>query len=161
MARRNPIQVIMESELPDFSKRPRLYRPKLKDAKLYYKLLNRHIFENQLTPTRIKLIGMRDCWGYCSNQGSAGDVHASEIHLARRFPCVQFFIAVVAHEMIHQYQWEIETPIRRNRGLRPCWGHGDSFFRWKNKFKKLGIPLSRYGNHIKLKEHQDIWAMSR
>jgi len=161
MLRRSPLLKIMESELPDFARCKKGYQPTLKEAKHYYKLINRHVFENQLTPTKIRIFRMRDCWGYCSNINNNSSEPISEILLTRKFPCLQFFIAVLAHEMVHQFQWEIETPLRRSRGLGPVWGHGANFFRWSRKFKRVGIPLSRYGNHHKLIEHRDIWAMSR
>lgn len=43
----------------------------------------------------------------------------------------EMFIAVLAHEMVHQ--WEQQTYGRMT--------HGKNFFSWKEKFKSLGLPL--------------------
>ena len=159
MARRNPILKIMESELPEHSEIKLGYRPTLREAKHYYKLLNRYIFGNQLTPTKIKIGRMRECWGYCDDCSSSPSDPKTQIHLTTKFPCLQFFIAVLAHEMIHQYQWEVEGPERALKGRRHMFGHGKSFFRWRRKFKKLGIPLSVYGDHHSVIKNRDIWCL--
>lgn len=159
MARRNPIQIIMESEIPAYREIKKGYKPTLKEAKYYYKLLNRYIFDNQLEPTEIKIGRMRDCWGYCDDCDSKLHDPQTRIHLTTKYPCIQFFIAVLAHEMIHQYQWEVEGPARMRRGRRPRFGHGKSFFHWRNKFKKLGIPLTVYGDHHGVIKDRDIWSL--
>jgi hypothetical protein len=149
----------MESELPQKHEFLQGYRPTLKEAKHYYTLLNRYIFDNQLEPTQIKISRMRECWGYCDDCDSDPRDPCTKIRLNDRFPCLQFFIAVLAHEMIHQYQWEVEGPARMSRGKRHRFGHGKSFFRWRAKFKRLGIPLTVYGDHHSVIKNRDIWSI--
>ena len=159
MARRNELIKIMESELPDRNAIRKGYRPSRRQARYYYDLINQHIFKNKLVPTRIKISRMRECWGYCDDCGSDSYDPKTLIRLTDKFPCLQFFIAVLAHEMIHQYQWEVEGPRRMTRGLRYRFGHGKSFFRWRAKFNKFGIPLTVYGDHHSVIRDRDIWSL--
>ena len=49
---------------------------------------------------------------------------------------------VVAHEMVHQYQWDILSNDREDQGLPPIMSHGPSFFAWREPLAEYNIPLS-------------------
>jgi len=51
------------------------------------------------------------------------------------------YISTLAHEMVHQYQWDIYSNIRVKRGLTRHMSHGPSFYIWRNKLSKYGIAL--------------------
>ena len=60
--------------------------------------------------------------------------------------CKQWLIATLAHEMCHQYQWDILGPIRLDEGKQPILSHGPSFFVFRDKLAQHGIRLkSHYG----------------
>jgi hypothetical protein len=63
--------------------------------------------------------------------------------------CKQWLITVLAHEMCHQYQWDIQGMERLKRGKQPLMSHGPSFFVFRDKLKKHGISLK--GAHSKRK----------
>ena len=52
---------------------------------------------------------LRDCVGICI--GSEGPIRKTksyvQIHLAEAYYCRQWMISTLAHEMVHQYQWDV------------------------------------------------------
>jgi hypothetical protein len=50
-------------------------------------------------------------------------------------------ITVLAHEMVHQYQWDIYSVKRERQGLTNIMSHGPSFFEWKDRLAEFAIDL--------------------
>jgi hypothetical protein len=48
----------------------------------------------------------------------------------------------MAHEMVHQFQWDILSNERQSQGLGPIMSHGPSFFAWRKPLAEYNIPLS-------------------
>jgi hypothetical protein len=65
------------------------------------------------------------------------------ITLSNKWYCRQWLILTLAHEMCHQYQWDILSHKRISEGKQPIMSHGPSFFLFKQKLNKHGIPLRR------------------
>jgi len=57
--------------------------------------------------------------------------------------CKQWLITVLAHEMCHQYQWDVLGYKRVKAGQKPIMSHGPSFFIFREKLAMHGIPLRR------------------
>lgn len=140
----NNLKALMEEPLPSKTdQRRKVYRPKIKEVKALYRLINRTIFYNALPMPKIVLRRLKDCVGICS--GLEGPIRKTRshttIHLCDRWYCRQWLISTLAHEMVHQYQWDVYSNIRVKRGLPRHMGHGPSFYIWRNKLARHGIAL--------------------
>jgi len=128
----------MDHELPSISEqKTKPYRPTIGQVTFYYRLLNILIFDRKLVKPHLEIRRLRSAWGLC-----IGNVDLTcEIHLTDRYYCKQWFLSVLAHEMCHQYQWQILGQRRIRRGRYPIMSHGPTFFLFKEKLKRFGIPL--------------------
>jgi len=110
-----------------------------------YNILNSCLFDNKLRKPNIIYRNMRDAWALCE-----GDVYTGEdrfehdpvchrIIINDRFPSRKFFLEVLAHEMIHQYQCEFQNRM----------DHGQTFWAWKNKLEKHNLRLFKSRADIK------------
>ena len=140
------LKKLMDEPLPGKSlQRSKPYRPKIKEVKALFRLINREIFYNRLPMPKFVLCRLYDAIGMCS--GSEGPVRKTKsyctIHLADRYYCRQWFISTLAHEMVHQYQWDVYSNIRVYRGLPRHMSHGPTFYIWRKKLAKYGIALKQ------------------
>ena len=114
------------------------YFPSLTDIKKFYKLLNKHIFNNQLIQPKLKLARLHGCWGDCSGyEDSKIVIRLSQFHIS-----LPSFLTTLGHEMVHQYQWQIDGGRRIAKGKSPVMSHGPSFHKWRKKFDKFDMPLN-------------------
>jgi hypothetical protein len=107
-------------------------------------LLNRYIFNNTLACPAFNIKRTRGYWGMCDGRfDKDGDFHTAQIILNYRFPHKAMFVATIAHEMVHQWQWEVLNPIREQEGKPPLMSHGPSFYQWRPALNKYYIPLTK------------------
>jgi hypothetical protein len=137
----------MESELPSISyQKKKLFRPNDTDIVYAYNLINRQVFRNQLYRPIIRTGRVNSSWGVCQwfdRERKFGTF--CEIWLADKWFCQQWFMNVLAHEMIHQWQWDVYrfdhmTQFGRDINYHSS-GHGPSFFVWRDEFKHYGLNL--------------------
>lgn len=138
------LKALMDADLPSKTEqRQKKYRPKIKEVKALYRLINREIFNNRLPMPKFQIRRLYNAVGMC--EGKEGPIRKTKsyctLHLADRYYCRQWFISTLAHEMVHQYQWDIYSNIRVKRGLTRHMSHGPSFYLWRNKLAKHGIAL--------------------
>lgn len=156
MARPNPLRSIMQLPLPSISyQKQKLFRPTDEDLIYTYKMINRYVFDNELAIPDIRLIQTQKCWGYCEwkedyqNNGSY-----SIIRLNKNWFCPQWFVNTLAHEMAHQYQWDVYrwySNLNANNGA-----HGYSFFMWREKFQHYGLTLKTSYGQKRWFKHQNF-----
>lgn len=135
---------MMNEGLPDVTSQKKLsYRPTIREVRKMYRQLNEEIFNNKLPMPWIEISARcRGYWGLC--QGGYGNSKSNvTIRLMNKFYCKQWFIMVLAHEMCHQYQWDVISEKRVKQGKEPIMSHGPTFFTYKKKLLKHGIPLKR------------------
>lgn len=135
MPRQNPLIKLMSMPLPSITEQKRkLYRPSKKEAVHIYNLLNKYVFNNELTRPEIHLKShRRKYWGMCigyDNEIKTGT--RCEIELMDKFFCLQWFITTLAHEMCHQYEHDI---------LKKPMTHRKNFFIHRAELSKYGIDL--------------------
>jgi hypothetical protein len=135
----------------------------LKEIKYYYEILNKYVFDEQLTRPKLQIRRMNNSWGRCDGYvvyGSDNTILAYNTHiiLNPKQLCPQLCMVNLAHEMVHQYQWQIESIDRVKQGKEALMSHGPSFFKWRQKFKYFGLPLATGHYAEKIAIHQDIWA---
>jgi hypothetical protein len=136
---------LMESELPSLTFQRKLsYRTNIREVKALYRLINATIFNDRLPMPRIYVKSrLREMWGQCYGIDTPFQYNKSRcvITIADRWYCRQWLIMTVAHEMCHQYQWDINSKYRVKEGLPSLMSHGPSFFKYRDKLAKHGVPL--------------------
>lgn len=144
------LKALMDTELPSKTdQRLKKYRPTLKEVRALYRLINREVFYNRLPTPKFVLKRLYDAVGMC--EGREGPIRKTKSHctiyLADRYYCRQWFISTLAHEMVHQYQWDIYSNIRVKKGGKRHMSHGPSFYIWRKKLSKFGIALKANALH--------------
>lgn len=162
MARPNPIRRIMESELPSISyQRRKGFRPCDADINYAYKIINRYVFDNRLRRPELTQGRLVKRWGECTwHQDLQPTGSYTSIRLSDKWFCAQWFMNTLAHEMVHQYQWDIYRwdhldlygkDIHQNSA-----GHGPSFHAWKERFEFYGLHLKAWHRQKKWFKFQDF-----
>lgn len=108
-----------------------VYETTTRDAELWYRILNKEIFNNRLPPTGFDIRWRRKQWACFV---SYANVDLCYIALNKRYPSKQMFVEVLAHEMVHFYQ-------RLTYGYSFEEWHGQSFFYWQDRFERKGLRL--------------------
>lgn len=139
---------MMCEDLPDLRYQKRQdYRTTHREIVILFKLLNKEIFGNKLPTPEFRILQRAtDYWGLCSAKHFvpvSGKRSNCVITMSNKWYCKQWLIATLAHEMCHQYQWDILSIKRMKEGKKPLMSHGPSFFIFRDKLLKHGIPLKR------------------
>lgn len=154
------IRELMNEELPSKTmQRKRTYRPSVREVRSIYRLLNTELFKDQLIIPKIILQDrLMGSWGECVGEHIKFSDKRSRctITLASSWFCKQWLITCLAHEMVHQYQWDIWGKIREKNGQPALLSHGPSFYFFKNRFSKANIPLKDSYSSAKWFKHQDM-----
>jgi hypothetical protein len=66
-----------------------------------------------------------------------------KIRLSDKWYCKQWLINTLAHEMAHQYQWDVYSKTRHLEGKYPVMSHGPSFYTFRKQLAKYGLVLKR------------------
>lgn len=162
MPRPNLITQYMNSPLPGRSEQRRMsFRPEKDEVVKIYRAINRCVFNNRLTRPEIILGVIPDCWGMCiwedekqkhSSWGREGTW--CRIHLSDKWYSPQWMVTTLAHEMVHQWQWDVYRwkHLKKNKREMPIesGAHGPSFHYWKPK-------LASWGIHLKIRYLSDNW----
>ena len=115
----------------------------------WYNILNQSLFENKLTRPQLIVKRLRGCKGQLhmdwdarySRKGTCNQNHipyhnptfSYVIELHHRFDTWRVFIETLAHEMVHQWQVQIQKD--------PTANHNKNFFAWREKFSKYKMDL--------------------
>lgn len=157
MARPNPIRRIMATPLPSKKyQRAKQFRPTEDDIIYAYNIINKYIFDNQLKRPKITQGRIKKCWGLCKwMQDPKTGKYYTEIRLVDKWYCSQWFMQTLAHEMIHQWQWDVHRV--ENGGIYEYSGaHGPSFFAWRDRFAEYGLHLKTSHRMKKWFTYQDF-----
>ena len=162
MARPNPIRSIMAQPLPSITyQRRKQFRPSNADITYAYNIINRYVFDNVLVKPVITQGRIPKCWGTCYwlEQEQANGSWC-KIKLVDKWFCEHWFMNTLAHEMVHQYQWDIDRwdhieqhgrDIHQNSG-----GHGPSFYVFRDRFEHYGLNLKIAFGQKRWFKHQDF-----
>lgn len=138
---------LMSEPLPSIGLQKKLsYRPTKKEVKNLYNIINEEIFNNELPPAHLEVKShCRGYWGMCMSTGFNPKKKSSQckIRLSDRWYCKQWLIDTLAHEMVHQYQWDIYSKERAVEGKEPIMSHGPSFYKFRKQLAEYGIVLKR------------------
>ena len=156
------LKELMSEDLPSLTYQRKIcYLTSVREVKALFRLINKEIFGNRLSMPKFEVRGrLMGSWGECHGMDfipyRTGKSRCL-IVLADRWYCRQWLIMALAHEMCHQYEWDIISKRREREGLPPIMSHGPTFFRWRDKLKKKGIPLKKYNNHEKWFKTQHLF----
>lgn len=137
-----------------------LYKTNIREVRALYRLINKEVFNDRLPGATLNLKNRtREMWGMCTGYHHSINKRGSrcKIELTTRWYCRQWLIMVLAHEMVHQYQWDIESQKRIKNGLPPIMSHGPSFYAFRKKLKKHKIPLKEFADKDRWFEKQDLF----
>lgn len=134
---------LMSTPLPCISEQKKLpFRPSQREVYRIYDLLNEQVFRGQLCRPEIKLGRLRRAWGWCQGHDIPfKNGSYCKIRLSDKWYCIQWFIITLAHEMSHQYQWDVLGPKRIQQGKDFLMSHGPTFFQHRDRLKKHNIPI--------------------
>ncbi len=161
MARPNPVRRVMQQPLPNLKyQRAKLFRPTDDEIEYAYSILNRYVFDDCLKKPNIIQRRLKKTWGYCQWFDAPMNKTWCEIHLHDRWFCAQWFMNTLAHEMAHQYQWDVyrwqhqdyygrEMPVGSS-------AHGPSFFMWSERFTHFGLTLKTAYGQRRWFQYQDF-----
>ena len=162
MARPNPLRTLMFAPLPSITyQRRKLFRPTEYDVLYAYKIINYYVFDNQLRQPEIEIGQTYRYWGYCQwNDTKQYTGSYCKIKISDKWFCQQWFLNTLAHEMVHQYQWDIyrweyQDAYHRNMDVRSG-GHGTSFFIWRDIFEHYNLTLKTAFGQKRWFKHQDF-----
>lgn len=154
------LKQLMSTKLPNITyQKRRLYRTNRQEVYELFDIINQEIFDGKLSkPKIIVKTHVHKKWGEC--QGYLNHVSNKKslciILLNKNWYCKQWLITVLAHEMAHQYQWDIQGNQRLLEGKQRLMSHGPSFYQFKGKLKSFGIPLKHRLNTIKWFKTQNL-----
>ena len=162
MARPNPIRAIMATPLPSITyQRRKSFRPSDEDIIYAYNIINRYVFDNQLRRPEILQQSLRKAWGYCQwlNE-EQNDGSSVQIRLMDKWFCPQWFMNTLAHEMVHQYQWDVYRYDHMDyygRDINQSSGaHGPSFYFWRERFENYDLNLKMAFGQRRWFKYQDF-----
>jgi hypothetical protein len=162
MARPNPIRAIMASPLPSITyQRRKQFRPNAEGINYAYMIINKYVFNNQLKKPKILVKQLPRQWGNClwdavQHPGGSSCI----ITLVPNWFSVHWFMNTLAHEMVHQYQWDVYRFEHEDYYGRPMYensgAHGPSFFAWREQFEYYDLHLKTYFGQKRWFKYQDF-----
>jgi hypothetical protein len=150
----------MATPLPSKTQqRRRLYRPAADEVKYIYELINKFIFSDALSYPIINLKSTHYVWGQCLGWDEIDENTNSrcEIDLNPYWYCRQWFITALAHEMVHQFQWDIIGNINIELGAERDLDHGPSFLYFVPIMNQFNIPLKVVYDDSLWFKHQNLF----
>jgi hypothetical protein len=103
------------------------------DIHIWFDILNEQLFGNKLQPFgKISLKRHKNVhalfhyWPRKENKPTMLEIN-------RKFENKKFFVEILAHEMVHLFQYQYNEPL----------GHGPSFFVWSDNFYLKGLKLQK------------------
>jgi hypothetical protein len=109
------------------------YETTVEDCQKWFNILNRELFDNSLPKVDdIDIRWRRGAYAWYDYDETKPGTGEVRLLMNKRYKSKQFFVEVLAHEMVHHYQYIYNEEM----------GHGSSFFKWSGKFNQKGLSLS-------------------
>ncbi len=160
MFKKSELSELMKEELPGIRYQKRLsYRTDLAEVEALYRMINKTIFNNKLNMPILEVVPRcRTYWGICFGSFTPTRRGAyCKIRVMDKWFCKQWLITTLAHEMCHQYQWDVIGEQRLRSGKERLMSHGPSFYLFRDKLAKHGIPLKRHHRQKKWFQNQNLF----
>ena len=158
MARPNPIRAMMLAPLPPLTEqRRKSFRPTINEINYTYNILNRYIFDNELKRPPIELGAWKGYWGECTGHDEFTNKGTyCTMKLSDKWFCVQWMVTTLAHEMAHQYEWDVVGEYYESCGKERRMTHHSAFFLCKERMSYYGINLKTSHSQRRWFKHQDF-----
>jgi len=158
MARPNPIRAMMQAPLPSLTEQRRMsFRPTIDEINYTYNILNRYIFDNELKRPPIELGAWKGYWGECTGHDEFTNKGTyCTMKLSDKWFCVQWMVTTLAHEMAHQYEWDIVGEYYESRGKERRMTHHSAFFLFRDQMAYYGIDLKTAHRMKRWFKYQDF-----
>ena len=154
------LRELMHLPLPTISEQKRLlFRPSVRFVHHTYELINYEVFGNTLYKPRLEVQShCQKYWGVCMGE-TYRDYTGSHcrIRMMDKWFCPQWFVATLAHEMVHQYQWDVIGPEREKEGKDWLMSHGPSFYQFREYLEPHDIPLKVAHSQRRWFKHQNLF----
>lgn len=134
--RRSSLQKLLESHDEN------TYETTYEDVKKWFRILNREVFDGSLRELdEIDIRWRRGTYAYYhftyETDPKKPKYEYTKLCMNKRYKSKQFFVEVMAHELVHHYQFINGEPVN----------HGTTFCCWSDKFNKKGLKLYKaYGS---------------
>lgn len=154
------LRELMAFPLPSIYEQKRLhFRPTYGLVHHIYEMVNYEVFDNELKKPHIYLLPRcRKYWGMCIGDTKKYRTGSyCEIRLMDKWISMQWLVAIIAHEMAHQYQWDIMGPERAEEGKEFLMSHGPSFFQFRDTMREHDIPLKTAHSQRRWYKHQNLF----
>jgi len=112
------------------------YHTTPQDCMTWFRIINREVFGGNLAPlNEIDIRWRRGAYAYYESWIDTKDPNYrySKLCMNKRYKSKKFFVEVLAHELVHHYQFYSEKKI----------DHGETFTAWTDTFNKKGLRLVR------------------
>lgn len=107
------------------------YETSVEECNEWFNILNRELFDNTLPPVdEIDIRWRRNAHAYYDYDETKPN-GICKLLMNKKYKSKQFFVEVLAHEMVHHYQYINGEKM----------GHGPSFTKWRGRFNKKGLNL--------------------
>ena len=133
------------------------YKPTRQQIIDVYNAINVEVFNGQLVRPSILTRSLAKEWGWCVIQDDA--TTQVKLKIDKTIYCIQWFVTILAHEMVHQYQWQVNGPVLKSNNQDPILDHGETFLAFKGKLAEFGIPLLEMYDGQKWFAHQDLMKL--
>lgn len=139
-------KLVLKNGILKIPKKNSFITPTKKALKYWFNVLNHVIFNGKLVYfDEAYILNKYKFWAEVHIfMDTKKKLYKSLILIHNRFKCLRDFIEIVAHEMVHLYQFQVEKP-RENNHLNPK--HGPTFYKWKTKFNRYNLTLKEIYNH--------------
>lgn len=108
------------------------YSPEEKDIHSWFKVINQELFDNVLPKfDNIRIEKFRNKWAECICHKYDDNSIVSNLDLRHEYHSKQHFVNVLAHEMIHLWEFHFFGTMR----------HGKKFYSWREKLEKFNMEL--------------------
>ena len=104
------------------------------DLDYWFNVINEEVFDGCCPSPHLMLVKrQRGSWGYVK-QAEYGGKHWVALFMSPKFPTLAAFIQILAHEMVHVWQF---------LKLGDTGSHNKHFYSWRDRFKEFGLDLRR------------------
>lgn len=110
------------------------YHTTVEDCQRWFNILNREVFDGSLEPlNEIDIRWRRGTYAYYESwtDDKKPDYAYTKLCMNKRYKSKKFFVEVLAHELVHHYQFLTEGKA----------SHGETFCEWTDTFNKKGLRL--------------------
>lgn len=110
------------------------YRVTNDAVKYWFRIINHEIWQDQLPMfNTIQIRPFVKNWAMCIEDSDNPEKIRYKLAIDHVFPSFQLFLDVLAHEMVHLYQFVEDDDTE----------HGDSFWEWEYILAEHGLTLSQ------------------